>query len=102
MSNQFKPGDLAILKSSEAEHLVGSVVELIEYLGSDVHVFYGCAFAHNQACRRLWWVKIVSGATFESPARGLVDEGFCAENRLIPLRGDFASSQQKAKESEPA
>ncbi|MFW3166298.1 hypothetical protein WBQ28_17600 [Pseudomonas syringae pv. syringae] len=100
MSNQFKPGDLAILKTSEAEHLVGSVVELIEYVGSDEHLVHDGARYSNRAGDRFWWVKICSGQKYLT-VRGLVSEGFCAEKRLIPLRGDFAPEQQKAKEAEP-
>ncbi|MCF5708956.1 hypothetical protein GIV19_16870 [Pseudomonas syringae] len=100
MSHHFKSGDLAILKSSEAEHLVGSVVELIEYVGSEEILTYKGIGYSNRTGHRFWWVKILSGQTYETP-RGSVSEGFCAENRLIPLRGDFVPEQRKAKEAEP-
>lgn len=98
MSHQFKPGDLAILKSSIAEHLIGSVVELKAYVGSDVHMVYAGAEAFNPHQHRIWWVEITSGQTFDSVARGLVSDGFCGEFRLMPLRGDFAPEQQKSRE----
>jgi hypothetical protein len=101
MSKQFKPGDLAILKSSEAEHLIGSVVELVAYVGSEEHMIYEGVAAFNPQRNRIWWVEITSGQTFCSVARGLVSDGFCGEFRLIPLRGDFEPEQQKTKEAEP-
>jgi len=101
MSHNFKPGDLAILKSSEADHLIGSVVELIAYVGSELHMVYGDVEAFNPKQHRIWWVKLPSGQTFDSFARGPVSDGFCGEFRLMPLGGDFQPEQQKVKEDEP-
>lgn len=98
MNNQFKPGDLAILKSSEAEHLIGSVVELIAYIGSEPHMTYAGTEAFNPHQHRIWWVAITSGQTFDSIIRGPVSDGFCGEFRLMPLRGDFQPEQQKSRE----
>lgn len=98
MSHNFKPGDLAILKSSEVEHLIGSVVELVAYVGSEYHMIYAGAEAFNPNQHRIWWVKLASGQTFHSIARGAVSDGFCGEFRLIPLRGDFAPERQKSRE----
>ena len=98
MSHNFKQGDLAILKSSEAEHLIGSVVELIAYVGSEFHTVYAGTEVFNTNQHRIWWVKITSGQTFDSIVRGPVSDGFCGEFRLIPLRGDFAPEQQKSRE----
>ena len=101
MNQEFKPGDLAILKSSVEEHLVGSVVELIEYVGSDVFMTYAGGDMFNPKKDRVWWVKITSGHTFFSEARGVVSDGFCADFRLMPLRGDFQPEKNKEKELEP-
>lgn len=101
MSHEFKNGDLAILKSSVVEHLVGSVVELIEYLGSDDLITYNGGDLSNNKKDRIWWVKITSGRTFFSDWRGEVSDGFCAERRLIPLRGDFQPIKEKEQELDP-
>ena len=99
MSHNFKPGDLAILKSSEVEHLIGSVVELVSYVGSEIHMVFAGTDIFNPEQHRIWWVNLPSGQTFESIARGPVSDGFCGEFRLMPLRGDFTPEQQKAKEA---
>ncbi len=99
MSHNFKPGDLAILKSSVAEHLIGSVVELVSYVGSEILMEYAGAEIFNPEQHRIWWVKLPSGQTFDAIARGPVSDGFCGEFRLIPLRGDFSHEQRKAKEA---
>lgn len=101
MSHNFKLGDLAILKSSVAEHLIGSVVELVSYVGSEIHMEYAGVELFNPEQHRIWWVKLLSGQTFDSIARGPVSDGFCGEFRLMPLRGDLAPEHQKAKEAEP-
>lgn len=99
MSHNFKPGDLAILKSSVAEHLIGSVVELVSYVGSEFQIEYDGAEIFNPERHRIWWVNLPSGQTFDSIARGPVSDGLCGEHRLMPLRGDFTPEQQKAKEA---
>lgn len=101
MNQEFKPGDLAILKSSVEEHLVGSVVELVDYVGNDLVMIYNGVEAFNKREDRVWWVKITSGHTFFSEARGVVSDGFCAEHRLMPLRGDFQPEKNKEQEMEP-
>ena len=101
MSHQFKPGDLAMLKSSEAPDLVGSVVELVEYLGDESFVMRGGRMLANNKRARIWWVSITSGQVFENRDGHKAADGFCAQYRLMPLRGDFTPEQQKAKEAEP-
>ena len=101
MSNQFKAGDLAMLKSSGAPELVGSVVELIEYLGDGTVVRHEGRMIINDLRARIWWVSLTSGQLFENLDGHKASDGFCAEYRLMPLRGDFTPEQQKAKEAEP-
>jgi hypothetical protein len=99
MSNQFKAGDLAILKSSDAPQLIGATVELVEYLGTESGS-YKHFNVFNSAGVRLWWVRICSGeiVKFPSGKSTFCDEGPCKESRLMPLRGDFAPDQAKSRE----
>lgn len=99
MRNQFKPGDLAILKSSDAPHLIGATVELIQYLGTEP-TDYGRFLIANPEGKRLWWVRICSGQEVKFPNGKTTgcDEGACNELRLIPLKGDFAPQQAKSRE----
>ncbi len=99
MIHQFKPGDLAILKSSDAPQLVGATVELIDYLGTEPGR-YGPFQIENPKGKRLWWVRICSGQEVRFPSGETTgcDEGACAEARLIPLRGEFTPEQSKSRE----
>lgn len=97
MSHQFNPGDLAMLVSSEAPHLVGSVVQLVEYVGRGVVVEREGRTLQNLWGRRIWWVSLCSGQTYTNGNGFQVGEGFCDENRLMPLRGDFAPTEQKSQ-----
>lgn len=90
MSHQFKPGDLALVIAGG--HL-GETAEIIRFVQPGEVV-----------------VSPTSGKTYQfRPAAG-VGGWLCSfkdclaikhEKNLMPLRGDFASEQQKAKEAEP-
>ncbi len=96
--SQFKPGDLAILKSSGYEHLAGCVVELVAYVSdAPSYVRDGIRY-QNPVEDRIWWVRLVHGQTYATPLRGDVSDGPCGARRLIPLRGDFAPERQKSRE----
>lgn len=99
MTNNFKPGDLAILKSSDAPQLVGATVELIDYLGTEPGR-YGPFQIENPKGKRLWWVRICSGQEVKFPSGKTTgcDEGACAETRLMPLRGDLVPEQARLRE----
>lgn len=96
--SELRVGGLAVLISSDDENLVGSVVELIDYLGCDSYLSYGAAYLWNLPGNRMWWVKLCSGQTFFSSVRGFVSDGFCGERRLMPLDGDPDSVVNSEKE----
>ncbi|MBG4728260.1 hypothetical protein I5F64_22400 [Pseudomonas aeruginosa] len=85
--SKFKAGDLA-LNLQEIPNCIcaGVVVELISRLSpGDLFVEDGQTFLVNRAA---WWV-LHEG-----------DRLYIPEWYLMPLRGDFQSEQQKAKEVE--
>lgn len=82
MSHQFKPGDLALIVGCRTmTNFNGCCAEIIEHKGA--WDFFGTGLQD--------WYAIRCGS-FEGDARSGV---------LMPLRGDFESEQQKAKEAEP-
>lgn len=91
MSHQFKPGDLALVIFSRSPERIGRSVEVVEVMRDD-HAQYE-----------------VGGITYRGNADGaplaVVDFGndlrLWEQRHLMPLRGDFAPEQQKAKETEP-
>ncbi|WP_024647757.1 hypothetical protein [Pseudomonas syringae] len=86
MSNQFKVGDLALTLPDLPEIPSGSVVELV------IRIPAGHIFRHaSLLAKESGWVVTVSSQI----------SAYYAERHLMPLRGDFAPEQQKAKEAEP-
>ncbi|WP_440064825.1 hypothetical protein ACTAB2_05600 [Pseudomonas syringae] len=90
MSNQFKPGDLALVI---AGGFLGQALELIRFVQPGETVVSP------------------TGKIYEFRPKAGIGGWLCAsdsemvikhEKNLIPLRGDFSPEQQKAKESEPA
>lgn len=102
MSHQFKPGDLALIigSSKGTSPNIGMLVELVQKVEHDG------AFELPDGRRMLnrgplCWVVRADGAVAQLSAGGLTDLGgltLCQEKYLMPLRGDFANEQQKAKE----
>ncbi|WP_122670049.1 hypothetical protein [Pseudomonas viridiflava] len=90
MSNQFKPGDLALTKVFDVDIPAGSLVELAERIEKGT-LIRGKGYAFKAPTPGWYVIHNGSGAR---TAYG--------ENELIPLRGDFAPEQQKAKEAQPA
>ena len=86
MSNQFKPGDLALTLIDLPPVMAGSVVELVERVakGDLIHTPHGMlqATANGWIC-----------AHPEAPG----NIGFC-DTALMPLRGEFQPERQKATE----
>lgn len=82
MSHQFKSGDLALIVGCRTmANFNGCCAEIIEYKGT--WDLFGTGMQD--------WYSIRCGS-FEGDARSGV---------LMPLRGDVAPEQQKAKEVEP-
>lgn len=93
MSHQFKPGDLALVINCGQEERIGTTVEVLEVLLDDQKEYQAYGFTHE-------------GHGDGSPSAfvdfgGTGDVWFFSQKNLMPLRGDFAPEQQKAKEAEP-
>ncbi|WP_346395227.1 hypothetical protein [Pseudomonas syringae] len=105
MRNQFKPGDLALIVGSSKgiSPNIGMAVELIQNLSTndEFNLPDGRRLLNRgPAC----WVIAAAGLLASRHDGGWIDVGGIAlvmEHHLIPLRGDFAPEQQKAKEAEP-
>ncbi|RMP74164.1 hypothetical protein ALQ20_01293 [Pseudomonas syringae pv. atrofaciens] len=90
MSHQFKPGDLALVINHTFPPVIGTCVELISrHLVSPVDRKdpMDPGVYEQEGGDPVW---VVSD-----------DKAIVWEKWLIPLRGDFAPEQQKAKEAEP-
>ncbi len=105
MSHQFKPGDLAlIIGSSEGTSPnIGMAVELVQKLETDQRL----VLPDGRRVRNsgpVCWAVYGEGVVAQLTSGELADIGgfaLCAELYLMPLRGDFAPEQQKAREVEP-
>ncbi|KPX44812.1 Uncharacterized protein ALO68_03874 [Pseudomonas syringae pv. helianthi] len=103
MSNQFKPGDLAIIVGANSlTQNIGKQCELREFVTSgDFYVApNGEVYRHDDVpC----WTLVGDGlvAVVEGEVVDL-DFGIHEPRHLMPLRDDFASEQQKVKEAQPA
>lgn len=92
MSHQFKPGDLAIIVSTgpRCEQNLGKVVEVVEVECPPLD-------DHPICVRGDGMVGQLAGFGAVRPAH----TNWCRPRQLMPLRGDFAPEQQKAREAEP-
>lgn len=104
MSNQFKPGDLALIIGSKVPDSpnVGRSVELVRLIRTGERLDKGDGtFARHVGGEA--WIVSAKGLKLRSLSRGWIDasdQAVCSEKYLIPLRGDFEPEQQKAKEAE--
>lgn len=89
MSHQFKSGDPALTLVSLSILPAGSVVELYKVINPGDNL--GSSRMPVPAMVRGWWCAHSE----------IGDRLPFAETSLMPLRGDFAPEQQKAKEAEP-
>ncbi|CAI3804306.1 hypothetical protein GLGCALEP_03455 [Pseudomonas sp. MM221] len=105
MSHQFKPGDLALIINSAAPENIGKTVRLVEFIAAHSGPFMreGVRFSPREMAT--WIVETLDGS--KTLIGGyiqrniMVSSGPCRQEWLMPLRGDFAPEQQKAKEVEP-
>ncbi len=102
MNHQFKPGDLAVIVGANSlTQNIGKQCELRELVTSgDFYVApNGEVYRHDDVpC----WTLVGDGLV--AVVEGVVvDLGFGIHEprHLMPLRGNFAPEQQKAKEAEP-
>lgn len=105
MSHQFKPGDLALIigSSQGVSPNIGMAVELVQKLETDGRFLMpdGRTISNRGP---LCWVIYANGVAAQLSNGAIVDIGgfaLCMEIYLMPLGGDFAPEQQKAKEAEP-
>ncbi|VVQ29743.1 hypothetical protein PS943_01472 [Pseudomonas fluorescens] len=102
MSHQFKPGDLAIIVKEDHPENVGRVVEL-QFFVADGQRYKNPDgnYAVNASGVDVW---IVTGDSIYHRSEGtdwhVAGWTQKADFNLMPLRGDFAPEQQKAKEAE--
>lgn len=105
MSHNFKPGDLALIVGAiRFPENIGAVVALVAYVPASG--LYKSASGICMAEGDSWEVvgdsivgayrKRFTSEVVRTPGHAIVDPA-----HLIPLRGDFAPEQQKAKEAEP-
>ncbi|MGA5718136.1 hypothetical protein ACPCWF_05825 [Pseudomonas atacamensis] len=92
MTNNFKPGDPALLLIGIGPLGAGSLVELVKRIGAGTEVVL--MGGGKAECLECSWVF----SSAQIPEPGLA---FAPERLLMPLRGNFAPEQQKAKEAEP-
>ncbi|WP_134943449.1 hypothetical protein [Pseudomonas syringae] len=103
MSNQFKPGDLALIVGAHmTPDNVGKVCELVEFLAQEQistwrEPHHGMVIQNGDVYAA--WVVIGAGlaSSFGLSGWALVDQ-----THLMPLRDDSVKEQQKSKEAEPA
>ncbi|MBA1301378.1 hypothetical protein JJD66_27500 [Pseudomonas sp. MF6751] len=99
MSHNFKPGDLAlIINSHKRPENVGKSCELVAFMAPGDRIEF--EFDGNKAISHIganpaWLVagKDVVGSN------GKAGFALVRPQNLMPLRGDFAPEQQKAKEA---
>lgn len=103
MSHQFKPGDLALIVGAHRlKENIGKTCELIEFLApSQVSAWRDPADdrpVSNASGREVW---LVAGEGLVSSIQDTYGACLVMPAHLMPLRGEFAPEQQKAKEDEP-
>ncbi|WP_339069649.1 NfeD family protein [Pseudomonas idahonensis] len=101
MSHQFKPGDLALIIGAITEagrDLIGRTVELVHKAPGGEHIRFDGR--HWLAKGKDSWIVKGDGliTVFGDGRVAPSDVCLCAEENLMPLRGDFSPEQQKAKE----
>ncbi|RMP73282.1 hypothetical protein ALQ20_02964 [Pseudomonas syringae pv. atrofaciens] len=103
MSNQFKPGDLALIVGAHmTPDNVGKACELVEFLAQEQisawrEPQHGMVIQNGDV--HAPWVVIGAGlvSCFGLSGWALVDQ-----IHLMPLRDDSVKEQQKSKEAQPA
>ena len=98
MSNQFKPGDLALIISSiKRPENVGKACELVAFMVPGERLLF--EFDGRKAIKHIGanpaW--LVAGDDVIGSG-GEVGFALVRPDNLMPLRGDFAPEQQKAME----
>ncbi|MFR0673144.1 hypothetical protein ACLUUI_05855 [Enterobacterales bacterium AW_CKDN230030176-1A_HGKHYDSX7] len=102
MSHQFKPGDLAmIVGACSVPENIGKVCELVELLAPEqisewIDPRDGCSVQNGDD--EAGWLVI--GEDILS-ANGEAGHVLAMPRHLMPLRGDYAPEQLKAREVEP-
>ncbi|MGE8454002.1 MAG: hypothetical protein ACN6OP_26010 [Pseudomonadales bacterium] len=105
MNHNFKPGDLALIVGSSkgTSPNIGMAVELVIKLRTnDCFNLPDGRRAVNKGPE--CWLVEAFGLLAATTRAGRIDLGgitLALERYLMPLRGDFAPEQQKAKEAKP-
>ncbi|WKW34379.1 hypothetical protein KIH13_12435 [Pseudomonas viridiflava] len=106
MSNQFKPGDQALIVGSRlgTSPNMGKSVELIQLVMPGDSFTTPDGFVRRSGADHPAWMVAGEGlVAITISDRRVCCGGACLiqERYLMPLRGDFAPERQKAKEAEP-
>ncbi|QLJ16257.1 hypothetical protein H0H12_10170 [Pseudomonas putida] len=102
MSHQFKSGDLVVIVGANSlTQNIGKHGELREYVepGDTYLAPNGCMYRQDDV--PCWTIRGDGLAAVIDGEAVYFDFGIHEPRHLMPLRGDFAPEQQKAKEAEP-
>ncbi|VVN78933.1 hypothetical protein [Pseudomonas fluorescens] len=100
MSHNFKPGDLALIVGARRRpDAIGKVVELVEYLhpGQEGSFLFNNRGPFTNGDDEATWLVVGDIEAFSFT--DLAGLALVSSRYLMPLRGDFAPEQQKAKEA---
>ncbi|MEE5060516.1 hypothetical protein V2J93_17140 [Pseudomonas alliivorans] len=92
MNHKFKPGDLALVIKSRAPQHIGRCVEVLGVLIDDREIYQYLGETHEGAAD----FSLSAFIRFDDCGVWMIKQ-----SSLMPLRGNFAPEQQKAKEAEP-
>lgn len=98
MSHNFKPGDLALITNDNFSDNIGRVVEL-QFMVRDGEEYEAPVGARAQnTSGQAVWIVTAEGLTTRRDGESVV-EGWTqkAQQKLMPIRGDFAPTEQKSK-----
>ena len=97
MSNQFKPGDLALIVSCYEPSNIGKCVELVEMVAPGDCYQAGRFLVENNSGVPVWHVigDVTSDFGDGDVMSGHAQKASC---RLMPLRGDFQPERQQSRE----
>lgn len=100
MSHQFKAGDMALVIGASIESNIGVVVELIRKT-TDPVIRLSDGRRVNNPENEICWEVSADGLVTTNKLKTIpfkVKYAAAPERRLMPLRGDFATEQQKSRE----
>lgn len=99
--SKFKAGDLALIVACRLPELVGRAVELVKLVPAGTQDECGGRLWKNLSDLSAWIVTADDLLVLTESGKVVRDQfTLIAENRLMPLRGNFQPEQQKSREVE--